>query len=72
MTFLLEGNELLLNLGETVDMCQKSIEECFGFSFSKLFAYDPRFQDTKLEDGVSQFVCLFEAGSQTYDREHLP
>ena len=29
-----------MNLKETLDMCRKSIEESFGFSFSKLFAYE--------------------------------
>ena len=38
--FFRERNELMMNLGETFNKFQKSIQESSGFSLSKLFADD--------------------------------
>ena len=38
--FFRERNELMMNLGETFNKFQKSIQESSGFSLSNLFADD--------------------------------
>ena len=54
-----------MNLGETFNKFQKSIQESSGFSFSKFLADDPIKGEL--------IVCLYEAGSESYQgKGHLP
>ena len=53
-----------MNLGETFNKFQKSIQEGSGFSFSKLFADDL----SKGELICSRFACMKQAGSERYEK----